>query len=47
MLLIDHTKDLSDAEGYLCGSPGMIKACINVLKKHDMKDDNILFDNFS
>jgi Na+-transporting NADH:ubiquinone oxidoreductase subunit F len=42
-----HTKDLSDVEGYLCGSPGMIKACINVLKKHDMKDDNILFDNFS
>jgi Na+-transporting NADH:ubiquinone oxidoreductase subunit F len=42
-----HTKDLSDSEAYLCGSPGMIKACINVLKNHDMKDENVLFDNFS
>lgn len=42
-----HTKDLSNSEAYLCGSPGMIKACINVLKSHDMKDDNVLFDNFS
>jgi Na+-transporting NADH:ubiquinone oxidoreductase subunit F len=25
----------------------MIKACINVLKNHDMKDENVLFDNFS
>jgi len=41
-----HTKDLSNAEGYLCGSPGMINACINVLTKHDMKDENVLFDKF-
>lgn len=41
------TGDLSEAEGYLCGSPGMIQACIKVLKKHDMKDDNVYFDNFS
>ncbi len=42
-----YVGDLSDSEGYLCGSPGMINACIKVLKSHDMKDDNILFDNFS
>ncbi len=41
------TGDLSEAEAYLCGSPGMIKACINVLKKHNINDDNVLFDNFS
>lgn len=39
--------DLSGHEGYLCGSPGMIKACINVLNKHDIKDENVYFDNFS
>jgi Na+-transporting NADH:ubiquinone oxidoreductase subunit F len=42
-----HVGDLSDSEAYLCGSPGMIQACIKVLKNHDMKDDNVLFDNFS
>lgn len=42
-----HTKDLSEAEAYLCGSPGMINACIKVLKDHDMKDENVLFDSFS
>lgn len=42
-----HVDDLSDSEAYLCGSPGMIQACIKVLKNHDMKDDNVLFDNFS
>lgn len=41
-----HTKDLSEAEAYLCGSPGMIDACISVLSNHDMKDENILFDKF-
>ncbi len=41
-----HTKDLSEAEGYLCGSPGMINACIKVLSNHDMKEENILFDKF-
>ena len=41
-----HTKDLSEAEAYLCGSPGMIDACIRVLSKHHMKDEHILFDKF-
>lgn len=39
--------DLSEAEGYLCGSPGMINACIKVLKKHGMTDENTLYDKFS
>ncbi len=41
-----HTKDLTESEAYLCGSPGMIDACIRVLSKHEMKDENILFDKF-
>lgn len=40
------TGDLSESEAYLCGSPGMIDACIKVLKKHDIKDENILYDKF-
>jgi Na+-transporting NADH:ubiquinone oxidoreductase subunit F len=39
--------DLSDAEAYLCGSPGMIAACTKVLKKHDIQDANVFFDKFS
>jgi len=42
-----NVDDLSEHEAYLCGSPGMIKACINVLEKHDIKDENVYFDNFS
>jgi Na+-transporting NADH:ubiquinone oxidoreductase subunit F len=39
--------DLANWEGYLCGSPGMIDACIAVLKKHGMPDDKVYFDKFS
>ena len=42
-----HSGDLSEAEAYLCGSPGMINACIKVLYKHQMKQPNIFFDSFS
>lgn len=40
------TGDLSKAEAYLCGSPGMINACIRVLNKHDIKDENVFYDKF-
>ena len=39
--------DLSNHEAYLCGSPGMINACINVLNKHDIKKENVYYDKFS
>jgi Na+-transporting NADH:ubiquinone oxidoreductase subunit F len=42
-----HVGDLNEAEAYLCGSPGMIKACINVLNKHEIRKENVYFDNFS
>ncbi len=40
------TGDLSEAEAYLCGSPGMINACLEVLRKHNIKEENIYFDKF-
>ncbi|MDY0023545.1 MAG: 2Fe-2S iron-sulfur cluster binding domain-containing protein [Candidatus Izemoplasmatales bacterium] len=39
--------DLSDSEAYLCGSPGMINACINVLNAHNIKESNVFYDKFS
>jgi Na+-transporting NADH:ubiquinone oxidoreductase subunit F len=39
--------DLSEAEAYLCGSPGMIDACIRVLGKHDIKKENTYYDKFA
>ncbi|HKL95226.1 MAG TPA: 2Fe-2S iron-sulfur cluster binding domain-containing protein [Haploplasma sp.] len=38
--------DLTNSEAYLCGSPGMIDACINVLQELNMPEDSILFDKF-
>lgn len=35
------------SEAYLCGSPGMIDACIAVLTKHGMPEDRIFFDKFT
>lgn len=40
------TDDLSGHEAYLCGSPGMIDACVKVLKSKGMKEENIYFDKF-
>ncbi|HEY9054731.1 MAG TPA: 2Fe-2S iron-sulfur cluster binding domain-containing protein [Rectinemataceae bacterium] len=34
-------------EGYLCGSPGMINACVNVMKKNGIGEDKIYFDKFA
>lgn len=38
--------NLKDSEAYLCGSPGMIDACINVLKDLEMPEEEIRFDKF-
>ena len=40
------TGDLSGSEAYLCGSPGMIDACIKVLKEKGMPEEFIYFDKF-
>ncbi|MCX7843130.1 MAG: FAD-binding oxidoreductase [Clostridia bacterium] len=38
--------DAQNKEAYLCGSPGMINACLNVLKKKGFADNAIFFDKF-
>ena len=42
-------KDITstELEGYLCGSPGMLDACMAVMTKNDMKEDKIYFDKFA
>lgn len=34
-------------EGYLCGSPGMINACCNVLEANNISRDKIFYDKFA
>jgi Na+-transporting NADH:ubiquinone oxidoreductase subunit F len=36
-----------NTEAYLCGSPGMIEACIKVLKSKGIPDSLIFYDKFS
>lgn len=42
-----HYKDCSKMEAYLCGSPGMIDACIRVLSEKGMPEDQIFYDKFA
>jgi Na+-transporting NADH:ubiquinone oxidoreductase subunit F len=39
--------DCSGYEAYLCGSPGMINACIAVLKKGGMSGGRVFYDKFA
>ncbi len=38
--------DMTGFEGYLCGSPGMINACIKVLTSGGIKEEKIFYDKF-
>ena len=39
--------DTSAHEAYLCGSPGMIGACISILTEGGMPEENIFYDKFA
>ncbi len=39
--------DLQDKEAYLCGSPGMIDACVKVMTGHGLPEDRIFYDKFA
>ncbi len=39
--------DCSQKEAYLCGSPGMLDACIQVLTAHGMPENHIFYDKFT
>ena len=41
-----YIEDGSEMEAYLCGSPGMIDACIRVLREKGMPEGRIFFDKF-
>ncbi|MHC4870993.1 MAG: FAD-binding oxidoreductase [Planctomycetota bacterium] len=43
----NHYEDTSEMEAYLCGSPGMIDACVNVLTAKGLHKDKIYYDKFS
>ena len=42
-----NNKSLTDIEGYLCGSPGMIDASIKVLVELGMSEEKIFYDKFA
>lgn len=42
-----NLKDASECEAYLCGSPGMIDATIEVLNKMGVTEDRIFYDKFA
>ena len=42
-----HVPSGDNVEAYLCGSPGMIDACIKVLKSKGVPDDRIYYDKFA
>ena len=41
-----YIADGSNKEAYLCGSPGMIDACIRVLTAKGIPEDRIFYDKF-
>jgi Na+-transporting NADH:ubiquinone oxidoreductase subunit F len=46
-IVAKYVEDGSEAEAYLCGSPGMIDACVKVLGDKGVPDERIYFDKFS
>lgn len=42
-----HFPDTSQHEAYLCGSPGMINACLKVLSQGGMPEEKIYYDKFA
>jgi Na+-transporting NADH:ubiquinone oxidoreductase subunit F len=43
----NHFPDTARHEAYLCGSPGMINACLQVLTKGGMPESSIHYDKFA
>jgi Na+-transporting NADH:ubiquinone oxidoreductase subunit F len=42
-----RTRDSSRIQAYLCGSPGMIHACLRTLRIFDIGNDRVFFDPFA
>lgn len=41
-----YVTDVSNAEGYLCGSPGLLNACVEVLTSMGLPEERIYYDKF-
>ena len=39
--------NIEAAQGYLCGSPGMVNACVKVMKENGLTHDRIFYDPFA
>ena len=46
-VLDKHVADVEGKEAYLCGSPGMLRACLKVFQDKGMPEDKIFYDEFS
>lgn len=44
--LQEQVEDAASKEAYLCGSPGMLDACIKILKEKGFTDETIFYDKF-
>jgi len=44
---LKNNENNTDVQAYMCGSPGMINACIGVFTKNGIKRENIFFDPFA
>jgi Na+-transporting NADH:ubiquinone oxidoreductase subunit F len=42
-----YVQDVTEAEAYLCGSPGMLNACIEALTKMNLPEERIYYDKFA
>lgn len=41
-----YVDNVAEAEGYLCGSPGMLNACVDMLVRSGMPEERIYYDKF-
>lgn len=41
-----YVDDVTEAEGYLCGSPGMLNACVDMLTEMGLPEERIYYDKF-
>ncbi len=46
-VLDTYIDDYSNSEGYLCGSPGMLDACVQCLTERGIPEDRIYYDKFA
>ena len=46
-VVAQYVPDAHGCEGYLCGSPGMLNACVDVLTRLGVQEEHIYYDKFA